>query len=197
MGVDSRSILNDETDRGRLSNGCDRGRSVSGDDLSDKYPLFSEALFGGVMLKLLFKIFSDLLFEREIVLPLAFTSNGITLDLVFFTSNGIIRTPGFGDGGFETTIFSGFEDLDVSWLASGVITDRDDRKLELLGADGTGGNGGLELLVFLSVFELTTSSLITLTGLDLVGVLAAGTSSTEELDELEPRRSYEEVVEVS
>jgi len=56
-------------------------------------------------LKLLLRTdFSDLLVERETAAPFDLISIGMTRDLVFLTSCGIIRTPGFGEGGLAVTV---------------------------------------------------------------------------------------------
>lgn len=153
-------------------------------------------------LKLLLSIcdlFSVLLLDRDTEAPFDLTSMGITRDLVFLTSSGIMRTPGFGEGGLAVTVVVVVvvDPVSSCFLAvCGSTADLCCCQLLLIGTlgAGTGGSGGLLAAAAcfsfsgegVLDFELTTSSLMTfvLACFDRVGLI----SSQEELDEVEPRR---------
>lgn len=201
----SRSALKEETDLGRLVSNM-LVNSFSGEDVAD-WVFFSicDSTGASAFLKLLLSTCdldaSDLLLDRDTDVPFDLISMGMTRDLVFLTSRGIIRTPGFGDGGLAVTVVTVDVPIDsgccfLAAVASVVDSILEDLQL-LIGAvgAGTGGRGGFVAAASLvsfsgeGVFEdlpLTTSSLMTFVPgcFDLVGLI----SSQELLDEVEPRR---------
>ena len=102
--------------------------------------------------------------ERATAAPFDLISIGMTRDLVFLTSSGIIRTPGFGEGGLAVTAGGSA----VGWESTGALGDFQGLWAGGVVGAASGGSGGFDLFVsfsgegVLEDLELTTSSLITL-----------------------------------